>query len=187
MHFDLEDSRSAMEIAQRLKALPTQSAPPMNWREFRRRQLLRRSRARSEQRRQFALVAAVALVMVGTFSLWRYLLPIADPLAGGAPAAAAPVMLRSVPIAWDDAAMRSVAAERWLAAQPAEPVIVRVGTRAAVTNLEDRIAWADDTLSSMRAEGGEAERARALQYERDRLVSSLAQVRYAETLAADLP
>jgi hypothetical protein len=39
----------------------------------------------------------------------------------------------------------------------------------------------------MRAKGGEADRARALQYERDRLVNSLAQVRYAETLAADLP
>jgi hypothetical protein len=92
-----------------------------------------------------------------------------------------------VPIAWDEAALRSVASERWLASQPAEPVIVRVSTRAAVTNLEDRIAWADDTLTSMRAKGGEADRARALQYERDRLVNSLAQVRYAETLAADLP
>jgi hypothetical protein len=39
----------------------------------------------------------------------------------------------------------------------------------------------------MRAKGGEPDRARALQYERDRLVNSLAQVRYAETLAADLP
>jgi len=83
--------------------------------------------------------------------------------------------------------VRSVASERWLAAQPAEPAIVRVGTRAAVMTLEDRIAWADDTLTSMRAKGGEPDRARALQYERDRLVNSLAQVRYAETLAADLP
>jgi len=66
-------------------------------------------------------------------------------------------------------------------------VIVRVGTRAAVTNLEDRIAWVDDTLTSMREKGGEADRTRALQFERDRLVNSLAQVRYAETLAANLP
>ena len=81
----------------------------------------------------------------------------------------------------------SAAAQRWLAAQPAEPVIVHVGTRAAVTDLEDRIAWVDDTLTTLRAEEGALERARALQYERDRLINSLAQVRYAETLAGRLP
>ena len=74
-----------------------------------------------------------------------------------------------------------------MAALPAEPVIVRVDTRAAVTNLEDRIAWIDDALTSIRAEGGEADRAHALQSERDRLIGTLVQVRYAETLVADLP
>jgi hypothetical protein len=66
-------------------------------------------------------------------------------------------------------------------------VIVRVDTRAAVTNLEDRIAWIDDALTSVRAEAGEADRARALQNERDRLIGCLVQVRYAETLVAALP
>ncbi|HEY5101462.1 MAG TPA: hypothetical protein VII70_01665 [Steroidobacteraceae bacterium] len=61
------------------------------------------------------------------------------------------------------------------------------GTRAAVTNLEDRIAWVDDTLTSMRAEGGAGARASALQRERDRLITSLVEVRYAEILAASLP
>jgi hypothetical protein len=187
MHFDLEDSLSVPEIAQKLRHLPTESAPPIAWREFKRRQLLRRARARSTQRRQFALVAAVGLVMVGATALWRHLPPMQDPLAERLPLAALPMAHRTVPVAWDEAAARSVASERWLAEQPAEPVIVRVGTRAAVTNLEDRIAWVDDTLTSMRANGGEADRARALQYERDRLINSLAQVRYAETLAADLP
>jgi len=103
-------------------------------------------------------------------------------------APAIPTEYRHATLAWDEAAAaRSAASERWLAALPEEPVIVRVGTRAAVTNLEDRIAWVDDTLTSLRAEGGEGGRARALQYERDRLINSLAQVRYAETLAADLP
>jgi hypothetical protein len=188
MHFDLEDSHSVPEIVQMLRHLPSESAPPIHWKEFKRRQLLRRARARSAQQRQFALVAAVAVVMIGAVALWRYLPPMQAPTAQRLPPAESPMAHRPiVPIAWDEAALRSVASERWLASQPAEPAIVRVGTRAAVTNLEDRIAWADDTLTSMRAKGGEADRARALQYERDRLVNSLAQVRYAETLAADLP
>jgi hypothetical protein len=189
MHFDLEDSRSLPEIVQMLRHLPTESAPPILWKEFKRRQVLRRVRARSAQRRQFALVAAVGLVMIGTIALWRHSPPMQGPMAQRSPVTTAlPLTHRPVvPIAWDEAAVRSVASERWLAAQPAEPVIVRVGTRAAVTNLEDRIAWVDDTLTSMREKGGEADRTRALQFERDRLVNSLAQVRYAETLAANLP
>jgi hypothetical protein len=188
MHFNLEDSRSLPEIVQMLRHLPTESAPPIPWKEFKRRQLLRRARARSAQRRQFVLAAAVGVVMIGTIALWRHLPLMQGPMAQRSPVTATPLTRRPVvPIAWDEAAVRSVASERWLAAQPAEPVIVRVGTRAAVTNLEDRIAWVDDTLTSMRARGGAADRTRALQFERDRLVNSLAQVRYAETLAADLP
>jgi hypothetical protein len=187
MHFDLEDSRSVAEIARRLRHLPTERAPPLHWREFKRRQLHRRARAQAEERRQFALVAAVALVMVGAIALWKYLPPVQGTLVQRMSLASLPSAQHSVPFAWDEAAARSLAAERWLAAQPAEPVIVRVGTRAAVTNLEDRIAWVDDTLTSMRVRGGEADRARALQYERDRLVNSLAQVRFAETLSAELP
>jgi hypothetical protein len=125
--------------------------------------------------------------MVGATALWRYLAPLQGTLAQRTSLAALPRAQHPVPFAWDAAAARSRAAERWLAAQPAEPVIVRVGTRAAVTHLEDRIAWVDDTLTSIRARGGEADRARALQYERDQLINSLAQVRYAETLSAELP
>jgi hypothetical protein len=188
MHFDLEDAHSVPEIVQMLRHLPTESPPPIHWKEFKRRQLLKRARAQAAQRRHFALVAGVAVVMIGALALWRHVPSLQNPAAPRLPVATLPMAHRPiVPIAWDEAALRSVASERWLATQPSEPVIVHVGTRAAVTNLEDRIAWADDTLSAMRAQGGEAERARALQFERDRLVNSLAQVRYAETLAADLP
>jgi hypothetical protein len=78
------------------------------------------------------------------------------------------------------------ASRRWLAQQPAEPALVRVGSRLAVANLEDRIAWVDDALSD--AEPGHADAAglRVLRQERARLVGSLAQVRYAETLAAQV-
>lgn len=184
MHFDLEESSVIDLIGQKLRRLRTEGAPPIPWQEFKRRQLLRRARAQAEQRRQFALVAAVTLLMIGAFVSWRYLSPVVNS------AATSVVGMAHQPTAssgWDDAAASSVASERWLAAHPAEPVIVRVGTRAAVTGLEDRIAWMDDTLTSMRAKGGELEHAHALQHERDQLVNSLAQVRYAERLTANLP
>jgi hypothetical protein len=75
-------------------------------------------------------------------------------------------------------------AERWLASLPNEPVIVRVGTRAAVAGLEDRIAQLDDVLSEARVEGTQPANLQALEEQRARLVNSLVQVRYAETLVS---
>jgi hypothetical protein len=86
-----------------------------------------------------------------------------------------------------DGALRSRAIESWLATLPREPVVVRVGTRAAVARLEDRIAQVDDLLTSVRLEGMGPDRLAALQQERVRLVGSLAQVRYAEVVASESP
>ncbi len=76
-------------------------------------------------------------------------------------------------------------AERWLAGLPDEPIVVRVGTRAAVAGLEDHIAQLDDVLSAARVEGAQPARLVALEEQRARLVKSLVQVRYAETLVAE--
>jgi len=65
--------------------------------------------------------------------------------------------------------------------------VVRVGTRAAVAGLEDRIAQVDDLMTSMRIDGTRSDRLAALQRERLRLVGSLAQVRYAEVVASRSP
>jgi len=75
------------------------------------------------------------------------------------------------------------AADYWLERLPREPALVRVGTRAAVETLEDHIAQVDDLLTAERAGSAPAARLQALQQERTQLVSSLVQVRYAETLA----
>jgi hypothetical protein len=64
---------------------------------------------------------------------------------------------------------------------------VHVGTRAAVAGLEDRIAQVDDLLTFVRLEGARPDGIVALQQERARLVGSLAQVRYAEVMAARSP
>ena len=81
MHLHLEDSRPMAEIAAKLRSLPTESQAPIPWKEFKRRQLLRRTRAHSAQRRQLALVAAVTAVMVGAVVLWKYLPPMQGTLA----------------------------------------------------------------------------------------------------------
>jgi hypothetical protein len=85
------------------------------------------------------------------------------------------------------AAVRTRAIESWLATLPREPIVVRVGTRAAVAGLEDRIAQVDDLLTSVRLDGTPPDRLAALQQERVRLVGSLAQVRYAEVVASESP
>jgi len=81
------------------------------------------------------------------------------------------------------AAARSEALEEWIASLPREPAVVRVGTRAAVAGLEDRIAQVDDLLTDVRLQGSLPDRVAALQQERVRLLGSLAQVRYAEAMA----
>ena len=82
---------------------------------------------------------------------------------------------------------RSQESRQWLEGQPDEPAVVQVGARAAVASLEDRIAWVDDALSD--AQFGSANRGgmQALERERAQLVSSLARVRYAQTLASVSP
>jgi hypothetical protein len=186
MHFDLEQA-VAFDIGQRLRALPTSGVAHMSWDEFIQRELLAQARLRFARRLQLTLVALVVVVVLSSIGLWSGAPTPQAMLARQATVSAMPGAYRLAPVAADEAAARAAASERWLAALPAEPVIVRVGTRAAVTNLEDRIAWVDDTLTLIDADGGEAARASALQHERYRLINSLAQVRYAETLAAHLP
>ena len=77
------------------------------------------------------------------------------------------------------------ATREWLARQPAGPALVRVVPRIAVANLEDRIAWFDDAMNEESLQGGNADHLKVLQQERARLMASLAQVRYAESLVAD--
>jgi hypothetical protein len=84
----------------------------------------------------------------------------------------------------DDPSDQARAAREWLARQPAEPALVRAGPRLAAASLEDRIAWFDDALTDQRLHGASPAQLKMLQQERARLVSSLAQVRFAEALVA---
>jgi hypothetical protein len=181
MHTDLESQRT---VASLLRDLPEAAAPPYVWQEFQRRA---RPAGRTAQRflnggalAAAAVVliasAAVAIRIAGPASRAARPVPAAPTTAGRAPAGIAPGKLPEVRAA-------EAGADRWLASLPTEPAIVRVGTRAAVTILEDRIAQVDDLLSAERADRAPPAHLLALQQQRLQLVDSLAQVRYAETLA----
>ena len=181
MHSDVE--RLQQPTADRLRRLAAQSQPPYDWLEFRRRAQIRAgaSRRRAPDGLPY-LAAAAALLVLVVGSLAAYLShrgsrvvahsmpqPVEAPRAESGP----------------DAGTR--VAERWLATLPSEPIIVRFGTHVAVTRLEDRIAQVDDLITAANLGDEQSAHLAELQRERGRLVHSLAQVRYAEALAANAP
>lgn len=192
-HFTSPRVPHAGDISHQLRELPSELPPPYDWTEFN-----RRARDRSPARRNFikwphaaaaagltAVIAAMA--MLGTMDSRRSEAEVAEtPVESAAPSGS----LGTIKAANDDSmnlpspgdAQRS---REWLARQPAEPAVVRIGPRMTVANLEDRIAWFDDVLTEESLQGANADDMKLLRQERARLVSSLAQVRYAESLASD--
>jgi hypothetical protein len=190
MHIDPEQRQSLIErqeveqhenVVRQLRSLPPEIRQPYDWTEFRRRareQAGATARSGINGKRYAALAAALILAIVGLATWVRGIQPIAliavdnDDMWGGAPISA------------DSADARADVEERWLASLPNEPVVVNVGTRAAVAGLEDRIAQLDDALSAARIEGTQPANLAVLEQQRVRLVNSLVQVRYAETLVS---
>ena len=185
MQRDLEQRSTRAHL---LRELPNESAPPYGWDEFRcrveQRAASRRDKAGSRSR---AALAAIAVGIVA-FSL-RLGEPQQTTLH---PGESAGVRSFAHPVGsgvgdWPETTRAADSGtevlERWLASLPDEPALVRVGNRAAVTGLEDRLAEVDDLLTAERIDEARPARLLALQRERRQLVSSLAQVRYAETLA----
>jgi hypothetical protein len=176
MHTELEH-----EVARLLRQLPEDAGRPYDWNEFRRRALAAPAAAARVGRLRALAAAAVIALAVGAATI-RFA---AGPHPAGAPAAIqnGPTAAAEHPAALLAAEGDEARAEDWLASLPREPAVVRVGTRAAVETLEDHIAEVDDLMNSERASRAPPARVHALQQERARLVSSLVQVRYAETLA----
>jgi hypothetical protein len=173
-------------IARHLRSLPQEIRQPYDWTEFHRRASRQRTngyaREGANERKYAAIAAALVLVLVGVAAWVRVARP-------GAPQSieADTISGREGPASARDAASvdsRVNAAERWLVSLPSEPIVIRVGTRAAVAGLEDRIAQLDDFLSAARVEGTQPAKLVAVEEQRAILVNSLVQVRYAETLAS---
>jgi hypothetical protein len=164
-------------IVRHLRSLPQEIGQPYDWTEFRRRASRQRTKANA------AIAAALFLAIVCVAAWIRVTRPgapvftasesespgLPGPAASGTP---------------DSVDSRVDAEERWLVSLPSEPIVVRVGTRAAVAGLEDRIAQLDDFLSAARVEGTQPAKLVAMEEQRARLVNSLVQVRYAETLVS---
>ncbi len=210
MHNPLDKtSTRTQSCGDALRRLPTELQPPYHWQEFQRRAQVRAGGINRIDWRHMAAAAAVLLVICG-IALWgrfggasRHLVvvnsrPDMDDAGSQAPAIRGVPgdidALRDLQGGWGDvshdaaaAVSHSRAIEAWLATLPREPVVVRVGTRADIARLEDRIAQVDDLLTSVRLDGRQPDRLAVLQRERVRLVGSLAQVRYAEVLAAESP
>ena len=177
MHSDLE---AEAKLARALRELPDEAARPYGFAEFQRRSLQRTRASRSRAGGQLlTAIVVIALAVVALTSRLdrpapplhpQALVEVREPETPSTPATAAP-------------AVRADVMERWLASLPSEPALTRVGNRAAVTGLEDRIAQVDDLLSAARDAQAAPARLGALQQERARLVGALVQVRYAETLA----
>lgn len=172
-------------LARALRELPDEAAQPYGWSEFQRRAqqrtLNRRSRSGGQALAALAVLALGAVALSLRFSGPARQAPHLQDLPAAHGAAETPAFGAGEP-QWASAARTDVL-ERWLATLPDEPALVRVGTRAAVTGLEDRLAEVDDLLTAERIDQAQPAHLLALQQERRRLVSSLAQVRYAETLA----
>jgi len=178
MHTELEQQ----QVTRLLRELSDAAARPYDWHEFQRRaRAAPAATARVTDLRALAAVIVIALAVLATAIRFG-----ASPYPPRPPAAA--VMAdEAVPAAGGDASRAAergdTAAQYWLERLPREPALVHVGTRAAVETLEDHLAQVDDLLTAERAGSAPSERLRLLQRERVQLVNSLAQVRYAETLA----
>jgi len=175
MHRDLDQHAT---LARLLRELPDDALPPYDFGEFQRR-AAQRTLAGQERRGGRLLAAVAATAVMALAVLLRFGAPAPWVAAGSATIGevtappAAPTLMHA----------RPEVLEHWLASLPSDPALVRVGARAAVSGLEDRIAQLDDQLSTARLEPAQAGRLNALQQERTRLMGALVQVRYAETLA----
>lgn len=189
MHNDLVEKL----IARRLRALSdeTQDHAPYGWAEFQRRRDAGAVATRPAGRlRPGAFAAAAAAVLVAgiaiaTLSHYRASMLAPTGTVAGADAGVN-AGRNTIPSATPDplARQRTRALEGWLADLPHSPAVVRVGAHAAVSRLQDQIAALDDLMSAERAAGAQPARLDALGHQRTQLVSSLAQVQYAEMLAS---
>jgi hypothetical protein len=194
MRPDLEshDSSSVSldpQLLQRLRELPDGSQIPYEFSEFSRRYSRRRHQA--TQRPLRLLVAAVAVVAAG-WAMKHGLSPILgevaaisdSPVSGIAAPGMDPGPPPRVATQWP-VLLPTSNAERWLDEHP-QRAVVRVPAQMDVTELEDQIAAMDDQLSAARLTAPHAQQLAMLQRDRAQLVESLAQVRYAQNLVAEL-
>ncbi len=197
MHIDPEQRQDSVErrrvqqqnIGRCLRSLPQEIRQPYDWTEFRRRGRERMGISAQGHRTYIAIAAALVLMVVGIAAWLRLTRPSTldsiDAMESESARSAGVVDDSNASDSLENVEARADIAERWLASLPSEPVVVHVGTRAAVAGLEDRIAQLDDALSMARVEGTQPAKLAVLEEQRTRLVNSLVEIRYAETLVSE--
>ena len=178
MHTDLDEK----SVARRLNAAANEPGEtPYDWAEFQRRRYRTALTRAIERNRPIAIAASVvAAVLVTALPYIHSTHEQTSPIAPTNTAARPNLTDRQ-----EEARTRAI--EGWLAGLPQDHAIVRVGTHAAVSSLQDQIAVLDDLMSAERVSGAQPGRLEALGRQRAQLVSSLAQVQYAEMLASATP
>jgi hypothetical protein len=183
MHTDLDKI-----IAGRLRAAGDESnEAPYDWPEFQRR------RQRSvlirvlEGNRPVAIAAAVLAAVLVTAVPFLYSSHGHTTVSPPPETTARANSSTNVSDRRDPDQVHTRAIESWLAGLPQNHVLVRVGTHAAVSSLQDQIAALDDLMSTERAAGAQPSRLDSLEQQRTQLVSSLGQLQYAEMLASANP
>jgi hypothetical protein len=178
MHADIDEK----SIARRLTvAGDVSSEAPYDWAEFQRRRqrsMLARLIERNRPAAVAAAVLAAILVTAVPYGRWSH-----ERRAAIAPPEST---ARSDGSDLQQQA-RTRALEGWLADLPHDHSLVRVGTHAAVSGLQDQIAALDDLMSAERIADARPTRLDALERQRAQLVNSLAQLQYAEMLASANP
>ena len=170
------------EVAAALRALPAASPPPFDFAELQRRTGSLRARRTARPgwtalpRAAVPVAAALCALLAGA-ALWSR---VRTERATHATHVVHTVGTGQAPLAAPPASWPAPVPQ-----EPQEPAIVRVSTRLAVTDLEDRIAAVDDVLSAEQVDGAAAARLTDLRSTRERLMRSLVQVRYAEYLMAE--
>lgn len=167
----MQSTHGLLTLAARDSALPA----PYSFAEFERRAVHAREAARRRERQVggVALASVVLSLIAGSLFVGNRTPAPATGDAGPRPA------LTTAPV-------EPTSAESWLASAPPEPVVVRVGTYAAVAALEDRIAFIDDSMNDSRLAGDPEVDPASLARERSRLIDTLARVRYAQAVAGSL-
>jgi hypothetical protein len=160
------------EWSARLAALPGFPPPAAGW------QAVLAARKRREgslsSRWPLALAAAALAVAMG-LGWWLQTAQRDLALASAAPA----------PLPVSDAIRAENERLEWLLATLPEPRAMRGSTAFTLAEIEDRLAFVDDRLSSVMLEPNAPERAEQLWRERVGLMNSLVQVRYADAAFTD--
>lgn len=154
------DLESPEAIGTLLRALPQRPLAAYDFAEFQ-----RRASQRTRSVRRQALVAGGMLALAVIAVSLRISGPFGESTSLIAPSARVPALQ---PGDLDSPAL------------PREPAVMRLGTRATLNTLEDRIAQLDDLLSAARANGDAPAALQDLQQQRARLYGAWVQVRNAE-------